>query len=81
MVQLSFLLSEKYVTDHRYDSSMAIIWVFSFFPLPSSYPSHPSVCAELLNPVQLFVMPWPVACQAPLSTLSMQFPRQEYWRG
>ena len=28
--------------------------------------------------VQLFVMPWTVAHQAPLS---MGFPRQEYWRG
>ena len=26
--------------------------------------------------VQLFVTPWPVACQAPLS---MEFSRQEYW--
>ena len=28
--------------------------------------------------VPLFVTPWTVACQAPLS---MGFPRQEYWRG
>ena len=28
--------------------------------------------------VQLFVTPWTVACQAPLS---MGFPRQEYWSG
>ena len=27
---------------------------------------------------QLFVTPWTVACQAPLS---MEFPRQEYWSG
>ena len=26
----------------------------------------------------LFVTPWPVACQA---SLSMRFPRQEYWNG
>ena len=25
--------------------------------------------------------PWTVACQAPLSVLSMEFPRQEYWDG
>ena len=30
----------------------------------------------MLNHVQLFVIPWTVACQAPLST---GFPRQEYW--
>ena len=28
--------------------------------------------------VQLFMNPWTVACQAPLST---RFPRQEYWNG
>ena len=32
------------------------------------------VCAR----VQLFVIPWTVALQAPLP---MGFPRQEYWRG
>ena len=31
-----------------------------------------------LNCVQLFVTPWTVAHQAPLS---MEFPRQEYWSG
>ena len=30
------------------------------------------------NSVQLFVTPWTVACQAPLS---MRFPIQEYWSG
>ena len=30
------------------------------------------------NHVQLFVTPWTVACQAPLS---MGFSRQEYWSG
>ena len=32
--------------------------------------------AQLLSQVQLFVTPWTVACQAPLS---MGFPKQEYW--
>ena len=32
--------------------------------------------SQLLNCVQLFVTPWIVASQAPLS---MGFPRQEYW--
>ena len=31
-----------------------------------------------LSRVQLFAIPWTVACQAPLS---MGFPRQEYWNG
>ena len=33
---------------------------------------------ELLSHVQLFVTPWTVAYQAPLS---MGFSRQEYWSG
>ena len=36
------------------------------------------VCAQLLSPVRLFVTPWTVANQAPLS---MGFTRQEYWSG
>ena len=34
--------------------------------------------AQSLSRVQLFVTPWTVACQVPLS---MGFPRQEYWSG
>ena len=34
--------------------------------------------AQSLSPVQLFMTPWPVASQAPLST---EFSRQEYWSG
>ena len=33
---------------------------------------------QSLSCVQLFVTPWTVACQAPLS---MEFSRQEYWHG
>ena len=33
---------------------------------------------QLLNYVQLFLTPWTVACQAPLS---MEFSMQEYWSG
>ena len=36
------------------------------------------MCIQLLSRVHLFVTPWPVAHQAPLS---MEFPRQEYWSG
>ena len=36
------------------------------------------VCAQFLNCVWLFVTPWTVAHQAPLS---MGFSRQEYWSG
>ena len=34
--------------------------------------------AQSLSRVLLFVIPWSVACQA---SLSMEFPRQEYWSG
>ena len=34
------------------------------------------MCAQSLSCVQIFVTPWTVACQAPLS---MGFSRQEYW--
>ena len=37
-----------------------------------------TVVVQLLSCVQLFVTPWTVAHQAPLS---MGFPRQEYWSG
>ena len=34
--------------------------------------------AKSLNHVRLFVIPWAIALQAPLS---MGFPREEYWSG
>ena len=37
-----------------------------------------SVCVQSLSCIELFVTPWPVACQAPLF---MGFPRQGYWSG
>ena len=36
------------------------------------------VLVQLLSCVQLFVTPWTIACQAPLS---LEFSRQEYWTG
>ena len=36
------------------------------------------VVVQLLRHVSLFVIPWSVASQAPLS---IGFPRQEYWSG
>ena len=36
------------------------------------------VCCVLLSCVLLFVTPWTVACQAPLS---LEFSSQEYWSG
>ena len=40
--------------------------------------SRTGTSAQPLSSVQLFATPWTVACQAPLS---MEFSRQEYWRG
>ena len=37
-----------------------------------------SMCAQSLSLVLLFLTPWTVACQAPLST---EFSRQENWGG
>ena len=46
---------------------------------PIHNPSSPSTCVlSHFSPVQLFVTPWTVACQAPLS---MGFSRQEHWSG
>ena len=39
---------------------------------------YSSKCACMLSLVQLFVTPWTVASQAPLS---MEFLKQEYWSG
>ena len=36
------------------------------------------MCAQLFSRVELFMTPWTIACQAPLS---MEFFRQEYWSG
>ena len=35
-------------------------------------------CVSHFSYVQLFVAPWTIVCQAPLS---MEFSRQEYWSG
>ena len=44
--------------------------------IPSSFQITRIMCAYSLSCAQLFVTPWTVACQAPLS---MGFSRQEYW--
>ena len=47
------------------------------FPFTSIYSLPDSiVCVGSLSCVQLFVTPWTIACQVPLS---MEFSRQEYW--
>ena len=44
----------------------------------SDFGTIPCVCAQLPSCAQLFVTPWTAALQA---SLSMGFPRQEYWSG
>ena len=51
---------------------------FHHFELPSIIWSESEVKVKSLSCVQLFVTPWTVAYQAPLS---MGFSRQEYWNG
>ena len=46
--------------------------------VPVCVPVCVCVHAQLLSCVLLFVTPWTVACQSPLS---MGFSRQEYWSG
>ena len=46
--------------------------------LPSEPPGKVKVKVKSLSRVRLFVTPWTVAYQAPLS---MRFSRQEYWSG
>ena len=60
---------------------------FSLKELPDCFPKRlwplhssgfPLCYAQLLSLVQVFVISWIEACQAPLS---LEFSRQEYWRG
>ena len=48
-----------------------------FFTTSANWEAH-FIVTQLLSCVWLFVTPWTVACQAPLS---IGFSRQEYWRG
>ena len=69
----------------------SLVWVYQpvwLHPLGHCTPFPLSVCVcvcvcvcactHRLSPVRLFVTPWTIAHQAPLS---MGFPRQEYWSG
>ena len=56
-----------------------LLWQANSLPLNhQGSPLTISVCAQSLSCVQLFVTPWTVACQPPLS---MEFSSQEYWSG
>ena len=60
--------------------SYGLSFLFTPWPTDQKLVSWPpaSMQAQSLSPVQLFVTPWTVALQAPLS---MGFSRQEYWSG
>ena len=53
-------------------------WNLQADSLPSEPPGKPKVCVSHFSPVSLFVTPWTIAVQAPLS---MEQSRQEYWSG
>ena len=53
-----------------------VIIIFDQYFLSVVYVS--AMCVYVLSYVRLFVTPWSLACQAPLS---MEFSRQEYWSG
>ena len=53
-----------------------VIIIFDQYFLSVVYVS--AMYVYVLSHVQLFVTPWSVACQAPLS---MEFSRQEHWSG
>ena len=63
-----------YPCDDNEAPEKSIIWTFSF----SKGLLLGVVSNTMLCPVRLFVTPWTVACQAPLT---MGFIRQEYWNG
>ena len=55
-----------------------MLLTFSFSISPSLSLLLLACLLSLLSHVQLFVTPWTVACQAPLS---VEFSRPEYWSG
>ena len=57
-----------FISSWKFRASIAI-------PIPF-FPQLCTMLCSVLSRVQLFVTPWTVACQAPLSKI---FSRQEYW--
>ena len=54
----------------------SVIWWLSDWTGLKENKNHINLTAYVLSCVRLFVTPWTVACQAPLS---MEFSMQEYW--
>ena len=59
------------------------LWLFSVMTYSFLFPRmlyqcNHGICAQSLSYVWLFVTPWIVTCQVPMS---MEFSRQEYWSG
>ena len=75
------------VCDQSTNMASTLFWITDFLVYPQKEEGDKGtvldlvcvcVCvrAQLLSRAQFFVIPWTVAHQA---TLSMEFPRQEYW--
>ena len=73
LLNTGILFVFSYVTLHALLWWILLASLFAFYWAP---PSIWKVKVKSLSCVQLFVTPWTVAYQAPLS---MGFPRQEYW--
>ena len=55
--------------------TLLFVCLYQWYYFPHNFFVFAVCCAQSLSHVQLFVTPWTVACQAPLS---MEFSRQEY---
>ena len=73
---------EKEIATHSSTLDWRIPWTPDIVDAESSNWYNWKECLEVkvksLSHVQLFAVPWTVACQAPPS---MKFSRQEYWSG
>ena len=71
-------LDSQFPTDKR-NKRRASLWnALQIINLQLYWGSGLSLVCYLLSCVQLFVTPWTVSCQPPLS---IKFSRQEYWSG
>ena len=77
---LSFVLvpNSNLLECHIFLTSSKAKWTHNLPVKLFPYSMFLMVCAQSLSHVQLFVTPWTVAHQAPLS---MEFSQQEYWSG
>ena len=79
-MSVKFFFSSPLSNRFCFDSGFLYFNLTEIFPIVSLPANQSSTLPwrQLLSHVWLFVTPWTVACQAPLS---MGFSRQEYWSG